>query len=199
MTTFDFILNRAKELGHVSMGSGIQTGDLSMEARKEWEKECERQKQEEDIIERYCYDIRGIKARYEYGFEEYLHLQAEHQHHLSNETEKLFELEQFGYKTTKPEGMTNKQWQDVKRQKKLELKEEKERRESNRELESKSPFHLLLKRIEKIDCNCEAEQMRQNRYCNTCQLLIGINEYLLDRFKYVSMRVKESGKGIGDE
>jgi hypothetical protein len=121
-----------------------------------------------------CYDIRGIKLTYEYGFEEYLHLQSQHQYQLSNQTDKMLELERWGWGTDKikPEGMTNKEWQNFKRKKRLELKEEKQRLESNRELESKSPFHMLSKRIEKIDCNCEADRMRQGRYCSTCQLLV---------------------------
>jgi hypothetical protein len=120
---------------------------------------------------------------------------------LSNQTDKMLELERWGpgYQRKKPEGMTNKQWQDLKREKKLELKEEKQRRQSDKELESNSPFHMLSKRIEKIDCNCKAEDMRQGRYCNTCQLLGRVNEYLEDRFRIAAMLAKEKSKGIGDE
>jgi hypothetical protein len=120
--TFDFILNRAKEsysgLSISPAGAAIQSGDLSREARKEWKEHCERLKKNENPIERYCYDIRGIKAMYEYGFEEYLHLQAENESQAFNEIDKHLELERFGYRRTKPEAMTNKQWQDLKRQKK---------------------------------------------------------------------------------
>jgi hypothetical protein len=55
--TFDFIVNRAKESysGLGAAGAGIQSGYLSKEARKEWAEQCEKQKREKDIIERYCY------------------------------------------------------------------------------------------------------------------------------------------------
>jgi hypothetical protein len=81
---------------------------------------------------------------------------------------------------------------------KIELKKKNQRLQSNKELESKSPFHLLSKRIEKVGCNCVAEEMRQNHYCNTCVLLVRVNEDLEDRFRIASMLAKES-QGIGGE
>ena len=54
----------------------IQTGAVQRE-KKEWLDYCKEQLKEEDPMERYCYDIRGIEPEYDLSFEEHLKYEQE--------------------------------------------------------------------------------------------------------------------------
>ena len=81
------------------------------------------------------------------------------------------------------EGMTKEEQKEERRKRRL-VREERKQLESDRNLEyCGTPLRLLSERIDKIGCECEAEQMRQGRFCDTCKLLVKVNDYILDLFK----------------
>jgi hypothetical protein len=61
MDTFGFIL---------ANDSAEESGETLKQKKREWKDWQEKQRKEEDPIERYCYDIRGERAIYEITYEE---------------------------------------------------------------------------------------------------------------------------------
>jgi hypothetical protein len=187
---FDFIYRRANELRYNRSASApIQIGDLK-EIRREWlEESRELIKQEEDI-ERYCYGIRKENPIYEMSFEEYLkhkqgilNLRASRIQQISNK----IDAEASGFLAVKPKGMTHKQWTQEKRRRKRLEKEKEKQAEDDRKLErDTNPLHLFSKRIDKIGCRCIGEEIRQGKICETCKLIVKVDNYLLDLFRHAS-------------
>jgi hypothetical protein len=88
---------------------------------------------------------------------------------------------------TKPDGMTKLQWQKEIRNKKRLIIEQRKQGQSDWNLKQNlTPFQLFSNRLDKISCRCEAEEMRAGRFCDTCKLIVKINEYTLDLFKRAS-------------
>jgi hypothetical protein len=172
MDIVDFYINLGEEV-------------FGAEARKqEWKDWQEKQKKEEDPIECYCYDIRGEMADYEITYEENKQNEATKVRTLIALEKRKIEDER---QPPKPAGMTNLQWQKEMRNKKRLLAEKKQQGRSDRNLKQNiTPLQLFSKRLDKISCRCEAEEMRAGRFCDTCRLIVKINEYTLDLFKRAS-------------
>jgi hypothetical protein len=132
--------------------------------RKKWLDYCASQKRKEDPIEKYCYEIREEMPDYELSYEEY--------------------QKEVNKRRKERQEILNKENQAPtdKRSRQLQREEAKQERLDFR-LEENSPFHIFLDRVEKISCRCKAEAMRQGIYCDTCRLIVKINEYMLKIFK----------------
>jgi hypothetical protein len=143
-----------------------------------------KQRKEEDPLERYCYDIRGERAAYEITYEEMKENMAANVMHMIAIEEQERDVER---QPTKPDGMTKLQWQKESRNKKRLSAEKRKQGQSDWNLKRNlAPLQLFSKRIDKISCRCEAEEMRAGRFCDTCKLIVRINEYTLDLFKRAS-------------
>lgn len=83
-----------------------------------------------------------------------------------------------------PEGMTKTQWEKEKRRVRRELREEEKQRESDWHFKcNNSPQRMFINMVEKVDCRCEAEEMRAGKFCDTCILISKVKQYMLDLFK----------------
>jgi hypothetical protein len=189
--TFDFIVRRALEPDNhpdTAKVLYIQTGELQRKKR-EWLEYCKEKLKEEEPIERYCYDIRGIAPDYDLSFEEHLKCEQEWENirrARMQQFDKEIEEEASGFYRVKPEGMTNRQWIEEKRKRERSKREDRKERESDEKLERQNPFHLFKRRVDKIGCECKAEAMRRGIFCNTCKLIIRVDEYMLELFKKAS-------------
>jgi hypothetical protein len=191
--TFDYIVAKAQEPEYLpefirdnavvqTLGIKKQKEEL-LEEKRQWLKNCEEKKKREDPIERYCYDIRSEVPYYEMTFEQY----KKEEERAWQERRDILKKEQ-GENTIylKPERMTGKQWIKERRKRKRLQQEEEKHRESDEKLERQSPFHLFESRVHKIGCECKAEEMRRGIFCDTCKLIMKVNEYMLDLFKEAS-------------
>jgi hypothetical protein len=142
---------------------------------KEWQKQV---KQEEDPIEGYCNTIRGITPDYEISYEDKKQREEENW----NYRKEMFEKEKESWNKSMEE-MTKAEQKEEKRKRRL-AREERKQLESDRNLKYHgTPSRLLSERIDKVGCECEAEQMRHGIFCDTCKLLVKVNDYILDLFK----------------
>jgi hypothetical protein len=144
----------------------------------EWIEYCEEQKQKETQIERYCNQILGIKPDYEMTFEESSRLEEENWNARCKGMYECHQEHDFLYE--KPEGMTVKEWKEKKRLIKLERKQRE--RDSYLEITS-TPNWLIAETIQKIKCDCMAEGIRNGVTCDTCKLLVKVNDYMMNLFK----------------
>jgi hypothetical protein len=158
---------------------------LVAEAKKrEWKDWQEKLRKEKDPIERYCYDIHGERADYEITYEEMKEDMATIVRAMIAIDEQNRDAER---QPTKPDGMTKLQRQREMRNKKRLLAEKRKQLQSDWNLKQNiTPFRLFSKRLDKIRCRCKAEEMRAGRFCDTCKLILKINEYTLDLFKRAS-------------
>lgn len=190
---FDIIVRSALEPDNnpsTATKVSIQTGELKRE-KKEWSEYCKRKLREEEPIERYCYDVRGIVPDYDLSFEEHLKSWKEGIKIREARTQKFdneIEEEASGFYRVKPEGMTNKQWIEEKRKRKRLKREERNQEEADRMLQRQSPIHMFGHTVDKIGCECKTEEMRKGIFCNTCKLIIMVNEYVQDLFKKASQK-----------
>lgn len=152
----------------------------------EWEKYCEEKKKNEHIIERYCYDIRGETPDYEMTFEESEKKAGESWEYRQDLLEKERDPEWEYRSGDKREGLTKSQSEKQKKRKRLLAREQRKEHKANWDLKMNSPVHMLSKMIDKIDCRCEAEEMRAGKFCDTCRLIVKVHEYTLDLFKRTS-------------
>ncbi|MDQ6862951.1 MAG: hypothetical protein M3044_03930 [Thermoproteota archaeon] len=88
----------------------------------------------------------------------------------------------------KPEGMTNKEWQREKRRKKLELEEQgvKSMAQHDRDFKTElqlCPSWIISHELEKVLCECKADELRAGICCDTCKLLRKVHDYMLSLFK----------------
>jgi hypothetical protein len=182
--TFNFIVRRALEPdNNPDTAKHLRQGEDLKEARQEWQEYCNRKMKEEDPIERYCYQIRGETPDYEMSFEQSEKLDQESMH-ARQETLKQERYMQQERRLTKPEGITKTKWIKDQRKKGRLHKEEQKQRKADRRLEWYGrPVNLFSDRIAKIGCECEAEQMRRGVFCDTCKLIVKVNEYMLELFK----------------
>jgi hypothetical protein len=191
--TFDFIVRRALEPEYqpdyieektVVQSLGLQEAKKALlEQKRKWLEHCKEQKKQEDPIERYCYDIRCEIPDYEKSFEE---RQKEIEESWQMREATLKEEQDAQTTWVKPEGMTNKEWSKEKRKTKRLKREERNQEEADQVLKQQSPHRLFRRRVDKIGCRCEAEEMRRGIFCETCKLIRRINEYTLDLFKNAS-------------
>jgi hypothetical protein len=87
----------------------------------------------------------------------------------------------------KPDGVTKMQWQKESRNIKRLIIEQRKQGQADWNLKRNlTPLQLFSKRLDKISYRCEAEEMRAGRFCDTCKLIVKINEYTLDLFKRAS-------------
>jgi hypothetical protein len=191
--TFDYIVSKAQEPEYqpefIRNNAVVQTLGIKkqkeelLEEKRQWLKNCEGKKKREDPIERYCHDIRGEVPSYETTFEQY----KKEEERAWQERQDILKKEQ-GENTMylKPESMTDKQWIKERRKRKRLQQEEMKHRESDEKLERQSPFHLFKRRVDKIGCECKAEAMRRGIFCNTCKLIMRVDEYMLELFKKAS-------------
>lgn len=155
-----------------------QKAEEAKQELEEWNAICERQRQKETPIERYCNDILGIKPDYKMTFEEHKHLEKDSWNERCEEMDQIDRYEDFFYE--KPDGMTNKEWREKKRLIKLKRKQ----RESDLEFQiTSSPNWLIKETIDKIQCRCTAEGLRNGIVCDTCKLLVKVNDYMMNLFK----------------
>ena len=84
----------------------------------------------------------------------------------------------------KPKGMTDKEWKKQKTRLRKERREENKQRELDDKLLSHfTPWTMLKDQIGTIHCRCEAQGIRQGHFCDTCKLLVKVNEFLIRLFK----------------
>jgi hypothetical protein len=191
---FDFIVRRALETdNHPNTATKIalRRTKNTREEKQKWLEYCKEQLKQEDPIERYCYDIRGIVPEYDLSFEEHLkdeqeaaNIRQRNQQKFDNEIEE----ETTGFYRVKPEGMTKKQWIEEKRKRTQLRREERNQEEADRTLELQSPIHLFGHTVDKIGCECKAEEMRRGIFCDTCKLIGRVKEYMLNLFKNTSQK-----------
>ena len=187
--TFEFIVRRALEPDNhpdTAERTGIQTNELRDEKSK-WKEYCKQKNKEEDLIERYCYDIRGESPDYEITFEDMIKIRREGDQ-AARMSEKFDDINrQRRLIQNKPEGMTTKQWIKENKRKRLLLKEQMKQEQLDSHLESsKNPLSLFVNTLEKVGCRCKADQMRRGIFCDTCRLIVKVNEYTLDLFNRAS-------------
>jgi hypothetical protein len=46
-----------------------------------------------------------------------------------------------------------------------------------------TPIRLFEDQVDKIGCECEAEDIRQGIFCDTCKLMTKVNSYMMKLFK----------------
>jgi len=86
----------------------------------------------------------------------------------------------------KTEAVAKSEWEKQKKRNRLLAIEQRKERKANWELKMNSPVHMFSKMIDKIGCRCEAEEMRAGKFCDTCTLIVKVNEYTVDLFKRAS-------------
>lgn len=144
----------------------------------EWNQYCDERKQKETQIERYCNQILGVKPDYEMTFEENSRLEQENWNDRCKGMDEYHQERDFIHE--KPDGMTVKEWKEKKRLIKLERKQ----KERDLELEiTSTPNWIIVETIQKVKCDCMAEGLRNGVMCDTCKLLVKVNEYMMNLFK----------------
>lgn len=161
--------------------------------REDWKDYQDKEKKEEDVIVQYSNKILGIKPDYNRSYDE----NEEYNERVrklidSKKIKSESEIRQENHDAAfdrmlirhmpKP-GMTDKEWRNAKR-----LAKEEERQiysDSHLRIRGNASW-LLNERIDKIPCDCAAEEMRQGKFCKTCKLLARVNDYMLSLFKDAS-------------
>lgn len=82
-------------------------------------------------------------------------------------------------------GMSKSKWEKERQHKRRLLRDIRKLYDSDSELEwNVSHFRMFTKDIiNKIGCECKAEQMRIGIFCKTCQLIHKLQNYTLNLFK----------------
>jgi len=145
---------------------------------EEWNTTCEKYKKEEHPIERYCHKIRGRFPFYYMTFEEHK-IQSDESWNYRKKRIDEFNA-QLDLIRQKPEGMTVKEWKEKKRLFRLERKQRS--KDSHLRITS-TPNWLIERTIRKIRCDCTAEGIRNGVTCDTCKLLVKVNDYMMNLFK----------------
>jgi hypothetical protein len=154
--------------------------------KKDWKELQDSIKVKEDEIERYCHKIRGTIRPSELPFEEYRKQSSEDWKLREEILEKIEreEEEEANFQREKPEGMARKQWQKEKSRRRLLKREEvKAKLLDEKFLLRNTPHQIFIDRLHKVQCECTAIGIRQGIYCQTCKLIIKVNEYTMQLFK----------------
>jgi hypothetical protein len=78
-------------------------------------------------------------------------------------------------------------WEKRRKRIKRELREQSKQKELDDKLVSTmSPLAMVEDKISSISCRCEAEQIRAGHYCDTCKLMVRVNDFLMRLFKDTS-------------
>jgi hypothetical protein len=132
----------------------------------------------EDIIERYCNKILGIVPEYEISYDEMVKIREDNfnyrrqilEQEMSDSNKRMYEM-------TEAE-------KQVERKKRRLTKEESKINKSDYNLKHHgTPKYIFYKRIDKVHCDCEVDNMRQGIFCKPCMLLKKAYDYTLDLFK----------------
>jgi hypothetical protein len=84
----------------------------------------------------------------------------------------------------KPKNMTEEEWKiKERRRRKEDIEQMKQDKVDNKLRRTVAPSSILEDNLREIGCMCTAEELRQNKFCNTCILLARVKEYLLRLFK----------------
>jgi hypothetical protein len=163
--------------------------------REEYAESCRKSKENEDLIERYCYDIRGIIPWYDITYDEKESLLARRVEAAAKSTE-LTEQQQEDqefqrtleilYRTKKPEGMSDKEWAAKKREARKLRREIKKENDDDFELKYQgSATGIFNDRVGKLHymCYCTGRDIRNGRVCKVCKLSKKVDEYMLNLFK----------------
>jgi hypothetical protein len=156
-------------------------GQRAEEARQEleeWNTKCEEYRQKEHPIEKYCHEIRGRFPSYYMSLKEYKDACDKSRNERRKRIDEFNEKLDLSRK--KPDGMTTREWKEKKRLFKLERKLE--QKDLYLRITS-TPNWLIEQTIRKIPCDCTAEGMRNGITCDTCKLLVKVNEYMVNLFK----------------
>ena len=188
---FDFIMTRSKELAQ-GYDDALITPEMRRkqeieekeESRQYFENTIKKRKQTETELQRYCREIREEVPDWDLTFEEYYKEEKEWQRIKS----KRFDAEQQKDRelddSNKPKGITDKEWKKQKKRLRKVRREENKQRELDYRLRTHStPWAMLLDQIVTIHCRCEAQGIRQGHFCDTCKLLVKVNEQLIRLFK----------------
>jgi hypothetical protein len=109
---------------------------------------------------RYLRQIRGIRPTKDIPFEEWYNNMIGHQQFMRNFVE------------------------SIKKEDKRETRERMKQNKADAKLRrTVTPRAILEDNLREIGCMCTAEELRQNKFCNTCHLLARVKEYLLRLFK----------------
>jgi hypothetical protein len=179
---YDQLINKASKEPEFDLGFGphaLQGSDYR-EMKEEFLKRSKDLRDNEKLIQRYCYGIRGTTPVYDLSFEEYMKYAREDDAAFKNRLQQEFEE---GTKLDKKSRAIQKQ------RRKLE-KEQKQQEEANNKLiHDSSPYYRLLEDVKLIDCHCTADRIRnEGKFCITCMLLDRVHEYMMDAFKRLSER-----------
>jgi hypothetical protein len=168
----------------------------NLTVREEYLKSCREAKEREDIIEHYCYRIRGVIPYYELTFEEKQRLNSRAKSATvdSNSiriTEEKQEDNQWSetakilYFQKKPEGMTDKEWQAERREARKLRRELMKERDADMRLWQHNATGVLGHRVDRLRfmCNCTGKDIRNGRICKVCKLTKKVDNYMLDLFK----------------
>lgn len=184
---FDLIINRAQQLAHdntehkttpAMRATKLKTEKQVYKEYQEWERKKLETRNKTYPILCYCDDIRGVVHAYEITFEEYKK--------TSEASEKYREklMNEKGQNRKQPMKNMTKAEQKEERKKRRLVREQHKQDKLDQNLEAyRTPSYLLYKVIDEINCECEAEKIRAGEYCDTCKLLVKVNEYMLDLFK----------------
>lgn len=145
---------------------------------EDWNTKCEQYKNEETPIERYCNKILGYIPFYYKTLEEY---KKDSEENLKYRYELMDQYhEDRRILRERPDGMTVKEWKEKKRLIRLEQKQM--QKDSELEITS-TPNWLIKQTIDKIQCDCAAEGILNGITCDTCKLLVQVNDYMMNLFK----------------
>jgi hypothetical protein len=188
---FDFITRRATELSQ-DINDRDETPEMKRkreiedreESKKYFEETIMPQKESETELEKYCRDIRGEVADWELTFEEFYKQQKEHEKSRDKILTEFEQLQNSFDNTRRPKGISNKEWEKRRKRIKRELREQRKQKELDDKLVfTMSPLAMMEDKISSIRCRCEAEQIRAGHYCDTCKLLVKVNDFLMRLFK----------------
>jgi hypothetical protein len=124
----------------------------------------------------YVRQIRGIRLTKDIPFEEYCEARSTHDRFFSDFMKEALSL--------KPDDMTDEEWKIKERRRhKKDIERMKQNKVDQKLRRTVAPKFILEGIIDEIGCMCTAEELRQNKFCNSCILFANVKEYLLRLFK----------------
>jgi hypothetical protein len=145
--------------------------------------EYEEEEEKRSPLKGYVRQIRGIRRLRDIPFEEYYDNQI-----ASDETTRVW-MKQLIPRMTST--MTDEEWNlKLRRAEKENRERMKQNKVDQNLLNTVKPKSILRNNLGKILCGCTAEDVRQDKFCNTCTLLAKVNEYLMQLFKDTANAMK---------
>ncbi len=84
----------------------------------------------------------------------------------------------------KPEVISKAKWERQQRRARKAIREKHKQEAADQKLEAEgTPQYHLREQIDEIGCECKAEEIRAGKFCDTCKLLLKVEQYMIDLFK----------------